>query len=78
MELDQLMGRHCRLTQELAIASQTQPQRFGRVRRLANDIAATERRISAMQSACRAILRSAARSVARELQPPRSMMDAKT
>ena len=56
MELDQLMGRHLRLQQDLAIAAKSQPRGLGRLSRLANDIAAAERQISAMQSASRAIL----------------------
>jgi hypothetical protein len=50
MELEQLMGRYFRLKQELAVAYQMHPWRSGRINRLANEIAVTEREIAAHQS----------------------------
>ncbi|MGK2899504.1 MAG: hypothetical protein ACSLE9_12595 [Burkholderiaceae bacterium] len=49
MDLDQLMGRYFRLKQELSIAYKTQPWHSGRIDRLADEIAATEREIAARQ-----------------------------
>ncbi|HWI10506.1 MAG TPA: hypothetical protein VNU48_04185 [Burkholderiaceae bacterium] len=51
MDLEQLMGRYFRLKQELAIAYKAQPWQSGRIDRLADDLAATERDIAAMQPA---------------------------
>jgi hypothetical protein len=49
MDLDQLMGRYFRLKQELAIAYKAQPWHSGRIDRLADELAATEREIAARQ-----------------------------
>ncbi len=49
MHLEQLMGRYFRLKQELAIAYNAQPWQSRRIDRLANELAATEREIAAMQ-----------------------------
>ena len=51
MELEQLMGRYFRLKQELAIAYRAQPWHSGRIDRLADELAATEREIAALQPA---------------------------
>jgi hypothetical protein len=45
MNLEQLMRRHFRLTQELATAYRTQPWPTAHIDRLADDLAATEREI---------------------------------
>ena len=47
MALEQLMGRYFRLKQELAMAHGSQPWQAGRIDRLANDLAQTEREIAA-------------------------------
>ena len=47
MELDQLMSRYFRLRQELSIAYNAQPWHSGRIDRLANQLALTEREIAA-------------------------------
>ena len=49
MDLEQLMGRYFRLKQELASAYREQPWHGARVDRLADDLAATERQIAALQ-----------------------------
>jgi hypothetical protein len=49
MELEQLMGRYFRLKQELAQAYRAQPWHGPRADRLAEDLAATERQIAALQ-----------------------------
>lgn len=49
MDLEQLMGRYYRLKQELAVAYQTQPWHGARIDRLADDLAAAERELAAMQ-----------------------------
>ena len=51
MQLEPLMGRYFRLKQELAIAYRTRPWHSGTIDRLANDLAATERAIGALQHA---------------------------
>ena len=51
MELEPLMGRYFRLKQELSIAYRARPWLGGRIDRLANDLAATEREIGALQAA---------------------------
>ena len=51
MELEQLMGRYFRLKQELAMTYRAQPWQSARVDRLADDLAATEREIAALQPA---------------------------
>jgi hypothetical protein len=51
MDLEQLMGRYFRLKQELSIAYKAQPWHSARVDRLADDLAATEREIAALQPA---------------------------
>lgn len=51
MQLESLMGRYFRLKQELSIAYRARPWLGGRIDRLADDLAATEREIGAMQSA---------------------------
>lgn len=53
MELEPLMGRYFRLKQELAIAYRARPWLGSRIDRLANDLAATEREIGALQAASR-------------------------
>lgn len=50
MELEPLMGRYFRLRQELAIAYRSRPWQSARIDRLAEDLAATEREIGAVQS----------------------------
>ena len=50
MELEQLMGRYRRLKQELAAAYKTQPWHGARIDRLADDLAAAEREITALQA----------------------------
>lgn len=50
MDLDQLMGRYFRLKQELSIAYRVQPWHSGRIDRLADDLAATEKEIAALQA----------------------------
>lgn len=49
MHLEQLMGRYFRLKQELSMAYRQQPWHSARVDRLADDLAATEREIAALQ-----------------------------
>jgi hypothetical protein len=49
MNLEQLIGRHFRLQRELGIAYSTVPWHTGRIDRLANELAATEREIAALQ-----------------------------
>jgi hypothetical protein len=49
MDLEQLMGRYFRLKQELSIAYRAQPWHSGKIDRLADDLAATEREIAALQ-----------------------------
>jgi hypothetical protein len=49
MDLEQLMGRYFRLKQELSIAYRAQPWHSGRIDRLADDLAATEREIATRQ-----------------------------
>ena len=49
MELEQLMGRYFRLKQELTQAYKAQPWHSGRIDRLADDLAAAEREIAALQ-----------------------------
>ena len=49
MDLEQLMGRYFRLKQELSIAYRAQPRHSGRIDRLADDLAATEREIATRQ-----------------------------
>lgn len=51
MDLDQLMGRYFRLKQELSIAYRSQPWHSGKIDRLADELAATEREIAARQPA---------------------------
>lgn len=51
MELEPLMGRYFRLKQELTIAYRAQPWHSARIDRLADDLAATEREIGALQAA---------------------------
>ncbi len=51
MDLEQLMGRYFRLKQELAIAYKAQPWQSGRIDRLADELAATEREIARLQPA---------------------------
>jgi hypothetical protein len=51
MNLDQLMGRYFRLKQELSIAYRQQPWHSGRIDRLADALASTEREIAHMQAA---------------------------
>jgi hypothetical protein len=56
MDMEQLMGRNVRLRQELAVALATQPLPRGRINRLVNDIADTEREISTYQATYRTTL----------------------
>jgi hypothetical protein len=49
MGIDQLMGRYVRLKQELAVAYNAKRWQSNQIDRLANDIAAAERQIAAMQ-----------------------------
>lgn len=49
MDLEPLMVRYFRLKQELSIAYRAQPWHSGRIDRLADDLAATEREIAALQ-----------------------------
>lgn len=53
MELEPLMGRYFRLRQELSIAYRARPWLGNRIDRLADDLAATEREIGALQAASR-------------------------
>jgi hypothetical protein len=53
MELESLMGRYFRLRQELSIAYRARPWLGNRIDRLADDLAATEREIGALQAASR-------------------------
>ncbi|MEP7101135.1 MAG: hypothetical protein ABI781_11540 [Burkholderiales bacterium] len=53
MELEPLMGRYFRLRQELSIAYRARPWLGTRIDRLADDLAATEREIGALQAASR-------------------------
>ena len=50
MNLDQMMGRHSRLRQELSIAYGARPWQGGRIDRLTNDLASTERDIAALHA----------------------------
>jgi len=50
MNLEKLMTRYFRLRQELSIAYRARPWQVGRVDRLANEIARTEREIALMQA----------------------------
>ena len=49
MRLENLMGRYFRLQQELAIAYKQQPWQAGRIDRVADDLAATEREIASLK-----------------------------
>jgi hypothetical protein len=49
MNLEQLIGRHFRLRQELGIAYSAVPWHAGRIDLLTNELAATEREIAAFQ-----------------------------
>ena len=49
MDLEQLMGRYFRLKQELSIAYRARPWHSGRIDRLADELTATEREITALQ-----------------------------
>lgn len=49
MDIEQLKGRYDRLGQELSLAYREQPWRSAHVDRLADDLAATEREIAALQ-----------------------------
>ena len=49
MNRDQLMGKYFRLQQALSVAYLAQPWHPERVDRLANDLAAVERQIAAIQ-----------------------------
>ena len=49
MDIEQLMGRYFRLKQELSIAYRAQPWHSGRIDRLADELATTEREIAALQ-----------------------------
>ena len=53
MELEPLMGRYFRLRQELSIAYRSRPWLGNRIDRLADDLAATEREIGALQAVSR-------------------------
>ncbi len=53
MELEPLMGRYFRLKQELSIAYRSRPWLGSRIDRLADDLAATEREIGALQAVSR-------------------------
>ena len=53
MELEPLMGRYFRLRQELSIAYRARPWLGNRIYRLADDLAATEREIGALQAVSR-------------------------
>jgi hypothetical protein len=53
VELEPLMGRYFRLRQELSIAYRSRPWQSGYIDRLADDLAATEREIGAVQAAPR-------------------------
>ncbi len=53
MELEPLMGRYFRLKQELSIAYLARPWLGSKIDRLADDLAATEREIGALQAARR-------------------------
>lgn len=53
MQLEPLMGRYFRLRQELSIAYRVRPWLGSRIDRLADDLAATEREIGALQAASR-------------------------
>jgi hypothetical protein len=50
MDLEQLIGRHFRLQQELGIAYSAVPWQTGRIDRLTNELAATEREIAAREA----------------------------
>ena len=50
MSLEKLMTRYFRLRQELSIAYRARPWQVGRVDRLANEIARTEKEIALMQA----------------------------
>ena len=50
MTLDQLMGRYFRLRQELSIVRAQQPWHRGRIDRLENELADTERQIEARKA----------------------------
>ena len=49
MDIEQLMGRYFRLQQELSVAYSMVPWQTGRIDRLANDLAATEREIAVLR-----------------------------
>ena len=53
MSLEQLMGRFFRLKWELSIAYRSQPRHNGRIDRLADDLAGTEREIAILRRADR-------------------------
>ncbi len=53
MELEPLLGRYFRLRQELSIAYRARPWLGSRIDRLADDLAATEREIGALQASAR-------------------------
>jgi hypothetical protein len=61
MELESLMSRYFRLKQELLIAYRARPWQSARIDRLADDLAATERDIGAMQAANHGSMRGMAR-----------------
>jgi membrane protein required for beta-lactamase induction len=50
MDLEQLVGRYSRLQRELSAAYSMLPWHSARIDRLANDLAATERQIAALQA----------------------------
>lgn len=49
MSFVQLMGRYVRLQRELSIAYRSQPRHSGRIDRLADDLADTEREIAKLR-----------------------------
>ena len=53
MSIEQLMSRYLRLKQDLEIAYKTQPWHSGRINRLTNDIARTERELASREFASR-------------------------
>ncbi len=53
MELEPLMGRYFRLKQELSLAYRARPWLGGRIDRLADELAATEREIGTRLAASR-------------------------
>ena len=63
MNLEQLTSRYFRLKQELSIAYRAQPWQSLRIDRIADELAATEREIAALQPAGERAMQASLRAV---------------